>query len=106
MIVHISSIAIPDTTVNDYLEYVHRNLIPRYEAALGLASVHLLQRQLLAYVEVITISVWDSDAALKNFFRDCPVDDVQNQSAGIEFEPRTYVLLTSRQGQQHQDCTE
>jgi len=106
VIVQISSIAIPETTVNDYLEYVHRNLIPRYEAALGLDSVHLLQRQLLAYVEVITISVWDSDAASKNFFKDSPVDDKQNHLGGIEFEPRTYVLLTSRQGQQHRDCAE
>lgn len=100
MIVRISSIAIPSTKVTDYLEHVRRYWIPRYNRAAGLESLSLLQRELIAYVEVITITVWDSEDALNRFFQDWPLDDTKCEYAGIEFEPATYSLLMFRRNPQ------
>jgi heme-degrading monooxygenase HmoA len=96
VIVRISSIAIPNERIDNYLEHVQRDLIPRYEIAPGLESVWLLQRSLISYAEVITISVWHSEVALASFFENWPFDDAGHEYAGIEFEPRTFVLLTAR----------
>ena len=97
MILRISSIAIPRPGVDDYLDHVERDVIPRYEAAQGLEWVSILQRVVVAYVEVITISAWQSEDAVTHFFQHWPAE-AKHEYAGIEFEPHNYTLLMSRQG--------
>lgn len=98
MIVRISSIAIPKTKIIEYWYHVERERLPVYEVAPGLDSVHFLQRALVAYYELITISVWDSEEALTVFLEKSTSDSGLQEYAGIEFEPRTYELLLSRKG--------
>jgi heme-degrading monooxygenase HmoA len=100
VIVRISTIAILKTKIEEYLDYAQRTLLPAYEAAAGLNSVHLLQRSLVAYEELITISVWDSEEGLIHFVERCAPQSVGPDLAGIEFEPHSYTLLLSRNGQQ------
>ena len=106
MIARISSLAIPKMTLPNYFDQMQRDLMPRYEAAAGLQSIQVLLRELVAYVEVTTISVWDSEDALR-LFLETPFDRTAPEVVGIEFEPRTYVILTSRhKEQQKQDRNE
>jgi len=100
VIVRISSIAIPNARIDDYLEYLQRDLIPRYETAEGIESVWVLQRRLLAYDEVTTISVWQAEEALTRFFEGRPLNDPNCEYSGIEFESHTYKLVRSSGGWQ------
>jgi heme-degrading monooxygenase HmoA len=96
VIVQISSIAIPKTKIVEYLEHVRRNLLPAYNKAPGLDAVHFLHRSLVAYDELVTISVWQSEEALRHFTAGSDPDVGSRELAGIEFEPRTYKLVLSR----------
>ena len=82
-----------------------QDLMPRYKVARGLHSIHILQRELVAYVEIITVSLWDSEEALNVFLETLPSSKAAPELAGISFEPRTYTLLVSWQsrhpGQSH-----
>jgi heme-degrading monooxygenase HmoA len=100
VIVRISSIAIPRAELSGYFEHVRREVVPRYEGAAGLDSIHVLQRELVAYVEVTTLSLWDSEEALKVFLETRPVEYTPRGFAGIEFEPRTYTVLMSQHKQE------
>jgi heme-degrading monooxygenase HmoA len=95
-----SSIAIPKIKFRDYFEHMQRDLLPSYKGAPGLDSVHILQRELVAYVEITTVSLWDSEEALGVFLETETFEDTPREFAGIEFEPHTYVVLMSRQNQQ------
>jgi hypothetical protein len=52
----ISCVVIPESNLDQYLDYVRRSDIPAFEAAHGLASILLLQRRSVAHVEVMTTS--------------------------------------------------
>jgi len=58
---------VPAHTLSRYLEHLEQFLIPRYEAASGLISVFLLQRPFVAYVELVTLSMWQSDEDMTRF---------------------------------------
>jgi hypothetical protein len=78
------------------LEQVQRNLLPAYERAHGLDSVHLLYRSLVAYDELVTVSLWLSEEALAQFTASCDLQECSPELSGIKFEPRTYTLVLSR----------
>ena len=83
MIVRISSTAVLETSLNPHLEHVQRNDIPNYEAASGLVSVWLLERRFVAYVEVMTLSLWQSEGVLKELIqRRRPVDLAKDEYSG------------------------
>jgi len=96
----ISSIAIPKVKLPDYCEHMQQELIPRYESAPGLDSIHVLHRELVAYVEITLVSVWFSQEALSVFLDTRPFEHSSPEFAGIEFEPHTYAVLMSRQKQE------
>lgn len=98
MILQISSTVIRDSSLKEYLEYLRQGDIPSYEAAPGLVSVWLLQRPFVAYVEVMIISVWQSDEALKRFVANWTVDRATRECKGIQLEPRVYELDMYREG--------
>ena len=99
VIVLITSIAIPADRVTEYLEHVERHLIPHYEAARGLDSVWLLQRPFVAYIEVTTMSMWNSEEALTNFFENWPFDEAARDYGALELYSQKHTLLGFRQGQ-------
>lgn len=76
---------------------MQQNLIPRYETAPGLEAIYVVQRELVAYVEINTMSLWDSREALKAFLETRPFDHSASEFMGIEFEPHVYAVLTARQ---------
>jgi len=99
VIVRISSTAVLEASLNAYVEHVERNEIPSYVAASGLVSVWLLQRRFVAYVEVMTLSLWRSEEALTQFVeKRPPLDSAQVEHHGIRLEPRLYNLVMSREG--------
>jgi heme-degrading monooxygenase HmoA len=89
VIVRISSIAIPKIKLPDYFEHMQRELIPRYEGAPGLDSLHVLHRELVAYVEITLISLWDSEETWSVSLETRPFEHTSRKFGGIEFEPHT-----------------
>ena len=99
MILQISSVAIPAASLSEYLERAQHNEILNYEIAPRLESVLLLQRPLVAYVELMTISIWRSEKALARFSASQPsFDSTNNEYGGVHFEPRIYEGVTYREG--------
>ena len=99
MIVRVSSIAVPASKLDRYLEHVEENELPTYETAPGLISVWLLQRPFVAYVEVMTLSLWQSGEALTGFIESQPEPiDLPNDYGVIHMEPHAYELVVRRDG--------
>ncbi len=99
MIVRISSAFVPLYNFTSYLEYVQGSEVPSYEAATGLISVSLLQRSLVTYVELMTISSWRSEEAMKPFVeKQLSADRAKNEYGIIQFEAHTYELALYRDG--------
>jgi hypothetical protein len=57
VIVNVSSVIAHQSHSAKYLEHVRRSVLPCYEAARGLVSVSLSQREMVAYLEVLTVSI-------------------------------------------------
>jgi hypothetical protein len=94
VIAQISSTVVPDSKLKEYLEDLQRNELRKYELAPGLDSVCLLQRPFVAYMEVMIISIWRSERALKRFSESWRYGDhVASEYGGIQFEPRVYSLM-------------
>jgi hypothetical protein len=99
LIVRISSSAVPENKVASYLEYMQGTEVPHYEAAAGLTSFSLLQRPFVAYVEVMTISLWQSQQFLTRFLEDRSAEPpVPIDYGAIQFEARNYTVLISSRG--------
>ena len=75
VIVQISSIAIAKSEIGEHLRRLQRDVIPAYEAALGIVSIQLLRRSLVAYDELLTISVWESEDVLVRFLETLPLGE-------------------------------
>lgn len=72
-------------------------LLPNYETAEGFFSVCVSKREVVAYVEVLTISIWQSEDALRHFIQDN--GRVATKDRGfISLEPHTCELLYSLPG--------
>lgn len=67
MIVQISSVTVPQSVVSVQIENMPSRTIPTYQAAEGFVSLCLLQRPFVAYVELLMISIWESEPALNRF---------------------------------------
>jgi heme-degrading monooxygenase HmoA len=99
VIVRISSAVVPESMVSSYLEYVQNCEIPCYEVANGLIGVSVLQKPFVAYVELMTVSVWRSEEALKRFVKDqLPADRAEADCGTIELSERIYEVVLSRAG--------
>ena len=104
MIVQISSVVVPQSNLNDYLDHVRHNEILSYAAAPGLVSVSLLQRSFVAYVEVMTVSSWRSLEAMQKFaenLRFCANARVEYDS--IQLDPRAYEVVVSCDGEHREE---
>jgi heme-degrading monooxygenase HmoA len=99
VIVRISSAAVPAHNLTSYLEHVQGSEIPSYEAARGLTSVWLLQRSLVAYVELMTISLWRSEDAMREFVeKQILADRAENEYGLIQYEARIFEVAAYREG--------
>jgi heme-degrading monooxygenase HmoA len=99
MIVRISSNVVPEASLDLYLEYFRKNEIPNYGAAAGLASFYVLQRSVVAYVELLSISFWESEQVLTRFLDTQTPTRAATESYGvIHLEARNYTLLISGKG--------
>ena len=96
MIVQISSVAVPQSVVSVQIENMRSRTIPTYQAAEGFVSLCLLQRPFVAYVELLMISIWESEPALNRFTASqLPVDGAERDHDIIRLGVRTYELLVS-----------
>jgi heme-degrading monooxygenase HmoA len=102
VIVRISSTIVPEPMLNDHLERVQKSEIRVYETAPGLHSVWLLERPFVGFVEVVTVSVWRSEAALNQFLRDRPPVTVEKKEHKehdeIQLDARLYGLVMACKG--------
>lgn len=96
MIVQVSSVAVPQAMVSVPIEDVRSRTIPTYQAAEGFVSLCLLQRPFVAYVELLMISIWESEPALNRFTASqLPVDGAETNHDIIRLGVRSYELLVS-----------
>ena len=92
----VSSVVVPQSMVSVQVEDMRSRTIPTYQAAEGFVSLCLLQRPFVAYVELLMISIWESEAALNRFTaRQFPVDGAKRDRAIIQLSLRTYEFLVS-----------
>jgi heme-degrading monooxygenase HmoA len=98
VIVRISSAIVPSSGFDEYLEHL-RTALPNYEVAAGLVWVACLRQPFVAYVEVMTLSVWKSEQAMVRFMESAPTkDNPANPTGVIELDPHAYELLVSAEG--------
>lgn len=96
MIVQISSVAVPQSVLSVQIENMRSRTIPTYQAAEGFVSLCLLQRPFVAYVELLMISIWESEPALNRFTaRQLAADVAEGDHDIIRLGLRTYELLVS-----------
>ncbi len=96
MIVQISSVAVPQSVVSVQIDDMRSRTIPTYQAAEGFVSLCLLQRPFVAYVELLMISIWESEQALNQFTASqLAVDVAERDHDIIRLGLRTYELLVS-----------
>jgi heme-degrading monooxygenase HmoA len=96
MIVQVSSVAVPQSLVSVQIEDLRSRTIPTYQAAEGFVSLCLLQRPFVAYVELLMISIWESEPAWNRFTASqVPVDGAETDHDVIRLGLRTYELLVS-----------
>lgn len=88
---------VPAPTLSRYLEHLEQFVIPRYEAAPGLISVLLLQRPFVAYAELVTLSMWQSDEDMTRFLESQAMP-VFPEEGVIQIEPHAFEIVLSRQG--------
>jgi heme-degrading monooxygenase HmoA len=91
VIVNISSVIVHQSHSARYLEHMRCSVLPCYEAAKGLVSVSFSQREMVAYLEVLTVSIWKSEDALRHFAESA--SRLPTDCALISLEPRVYKLL-------------
>ena len=60
--------------------------------------VWLLQRQFVAYVELVLLSIWKTEEEMNAFVASQPPDPILTGEGVIQIEARTYELSTSRMG--------
>jgi heme-degrading monooxygenase HmoA len=96
MIVQVSSVAVPQSLVSVQIEDIRSRTIPAYQAAEGFVSLCLLKRPFVAYVELLMISIWESEPAWNRFTASqLPVDGAERDQDVIRLGLRTYELLVS-----------
>jgi heme-degrading monooxygenase HmoA len=98
VIVRITSIAVPEPVLNAYLEQVQSQVMVDYERAAGLVSVWVTRRPFVAYVELMTVSLWESEWALNSFVKNVSEYRGTVDYGAIRLEPRTYEVLLFREG--------
>jgi hypothetical protein len=99
LIVRISSAIVSESELGSYFADLETSVIPNYEAARGMVTVYLLQRRFVAYIEVLTVSLWRSQDALGRFVESQSVtEDVGRKYGAIEVEQRSFDVVLSRRG--------
>jgi hypothetical protein len=99
LIVRISSSIMSQSMFDTYSNRVQDTTIPAYKAAAGLISVSVFRRLVSGYVELLTMSVWQSEQALIRFLESCPpTKKLSSDNGVIHMEPHVYELVASEQG--------
>lgn len=98
MILRLSSVFVPRLS-DICLEELRAWAVDNYAAAPGLHSVLLFQRELVGYVELVTLSIWQAEEAMTRFFEDKKHSDWNHSEKGsIEKEPHSYELVVAIDG--------
>lgn len=99
VIVRISSTIVHEPQLASYLACLENDVIPKYEAAVGMIRVYQLQRRFVAYVEILTVSLWRSQEAVRGFVESqLLTEDVKRKYCVIEVEPRSFEIVLFRKG--------
>ena len=98
MIVRIASAAVSETKLDGCVNHIRENVMPKYEAMPGLLMVWLLQRQFVAYVELVLLSIWKTEEEMNTFVTSQPPDPILTGEGVIQIEARTYELSKSLVG--------
>ena len=97
MILRMLSAFVPRSELEMYLEHLRIKTIPAYEAAAGLISVALVRRHFVEYVEVATISTWESEETMTRFLGEAaPIDPLQPLPSLLEWEAHIYQMVVAR----------
>jgi heme-degrading monooxygenase HmoA len=94
MIMRICCDVVVEDHLETYLDELFKTVIPLYSAASGVLSVSILQRRLVAYAEVATISAWQSAEFMSSFVKNDLRSYATTQYAVICREPIVYELVS------------
>lgn len=92
MIVRLSSAFVPrlfDVCQEELREWA----VSDYKGAHGLDLVLLFQRELVGYVELVTVSIWQEEEAMTRFFNRNQHTKWNSDNGTIEKGPRSYELI-------------
>ena len=100
MILRMLSVFVPRSELEMYLEHLRIKTIPAYEASPGLISVVLVRRQFAEYVEVATISTWQSEEAMARFLGHAVLlDPSPPMISMVEWDAHIYEMVEARCGE-------
>lgn len=94
--------------IDEFLQRLRQQVLPAYVSASGILSVAVLQRTLVAYHEVVILSLWESRDAVFEFAGNDPGAEVSIKELGVILkEPVNFELVTiwsseSRNAQENQ----
>jgi heme-degrading monooxygenase HmoA len=103
VIVQILSVIIPESQASAYLEELQSHALPIYECAQGLVSISVLQRPVVAYHEVMLLSLWRSERALERFQQEHNSVVALEGHGRIQLEPHTFELVCSCRGKAQEE---
>ena len=97
MIARIASTIVPQPAIGVSVERWQTAILPRYLSSQGLILVCLLQRPLVAYIELMTVSVWKTQE--DQFLQRGPGIVVPERSDDIiQLEARAYDVIVFQAG--------
>jgi hypothetical protein len=99
VIARIASTIVPQPAIGVSVERWQTAILPRYLSSQGLILVCLLQRPLVAYIELMTVSVWTTQEELDQFLQRGPGIVVPERSDDIiQLEARAYDVIVFQAG--------
>jgi len=97
VIIKISTAIVPESKIASYLKYLECKEIPTLETVEGLVSVSLLRRDCVAYVELMTLTLWSCEPqALESI--DSIADQVKKEYGVVDLRTRNFEVVLSREG--------
>jgi heme-degrading monooxygenase HmoA len=91
--VELSSVIVPSAQAEEYENELRTQLVPNYERAAGLISLHVLRRPLSnAFVEIVIVSIWQTGQALREFVSYRSISECSANGI-IRLGARTYEVM-------------
>lgn len=104
MIARVCSDFVISERIEEFLARLREQILPAYMSAKGILSVAVLQRTLVAYHEVIILSLWESPEAVFEFARNDSGAEASMKELGVILkDPVNFELVSIWSSEQFQN---